>query len=69
MSENPESMVDALQAILYGIFHGFSTILPISSYAHHWAISYLYHMPFPPEALLGAMNLGVILALLTYFPL
>lgn len=55
------------QAILYGIVHGFSEFLPVSSAAHGKLVAYMLGWPAPEGALTGALALGGFLAGLIYF--
>jgi undecaprenyl-diphosphatase len=60
-------MTTTFQAIIYGILHGFTEFLPVSSSAHHILVPYLVGWPEPGAALMGALSLGAMLALLVFF--
>src|SRR4051812_21452469 len=55
------------QAIIYGILHGFTELLPLGAEAHRILLSYVTGWSEPTGPLLGALLLGSALALLIYF--
>lgn len=55
------------QAIVFGVIHGFSEFLPVSSSAHDILIPYLLDWPTPEGAFSGALALGAFLSLFLYF--
>lgn len=59
--------MSTFQAIVYGIVHGFTEFLPVSTRAHDLLIPYLIGWPEPTGALGGALSLGALLAVLVYF--
>jgi undecaprenyl-diphosphatase len=59
--------MSTFQAIVYGIIHGFTEFVPVSSNAHDLLVPYLFNWPGPSGALSGALSLGALLALLVYF--
>jgi undecaprenyl-diphosphatase len=59
--------MSTFQAIVYGILHGFTEFLPISTKAHNLLVPYAVGWPEPTGALGGALSLGALLALLVYF--
>src|SRR6185295_9532328 len=59
--------MSTFQAIVYGILHGFTEFLPVSTTAHDLAVPFLVGWPGPTGALSGALSLGALLAVLVYF--
>lgn len=59
--------MSTFQAVLYGLIHGFSEFLPISSTAHMSLISELFGWPKPPEQLQGYLALSGLLSVFLYF--
>ena len=55
------------QAILYGILHGFTEMLPLGAEAHRILLAYVTGWPEPSGPLLGVLWLGSALALWIYF--
>jgi undecaprenyl-diphosphatase len=55
------------QSIIYGIIHGFTVFLPVSSSAHQALIPYLLGWPDPSGAFNAALSLGAALSLFVYF--
>jgi len=55
------------QAIIYGIVHGFTQFLPLSSEAHHLLLPYFLDWPAVEGYFSGTLALSAFLALLVYF--
>lgn len=55
------------QAIVYGIVHGFTELLPLGAGAHRWALSEVLLWPAPDAAVLAGLLGGSALAVFFYF--
>lgn len=55
------------QAIVYGVLHGFTELLPLGAGAHRAALAAALDWPAPDAALLAALFLGSSLAIFLYF--
>lgn len=55
------------QAIIYGLIHGLSELLPIGRTAHEVIVSYLFHWQPAGNTLTGAFSLGTLFSILVYF--
>ena len=55
------------QALIYAALHGFTSILPVSPEAHAALLAHISGWTLPEGSLLGAMHLGVTLALFIFF--
>ncbi|MGZ3697932.1 MAG: undecaprenyl-diphosphate phosphatase, partial [Bdellovibrionota bacterium] len=59
--------MSTFQAIVYGIIHGFTEFLPVSSSAHQSLVPFLLGWQAPNGPLFGAFAIGTFAALMVYF--
>jgi len=62
-----QAPISALQAVVLGIVQGLTEFLPISSSAHLKVVPAILHWPYQGVAYDAVIQLGSVLAVLTYF--